>query len=87
MQYHGVILTMALPECFLLPHLNFDVCLLLSCALESSYLGRLSAIKVQLELELEKYFYHNASFLMQLIIIFILPHCAISIDSYTSINK
>ena len=32
---------------------NFDVCFLFCCALESSYLGRLSAIKVQLELELE----------------------------------
>ena len=43
---------MVLDPCYAPGYRNFDVCLLLSCALESSYLGRLSAIKVQLELEL-----------------------------------
>ena len=42
---------MVLDPCYAPGYRNFDVCFLLCCALESSYLGRLSAIKVQLELE------------------------------------
>ena len=42
---------MVLDPCYAPGYRNFDVCFLLSCALESSYLGRLSAIKVELELE------------------------------------
>ena len=42
---------MVLDPCYAPGYRNFDVCFLFCCALESSYLGRLSAIKVQLELE------------------------------------
>ena len=43
---------MVLDPCYAPGYRNFDVCFLFCCALKSSCLGRLSAIKVQLELEL-----------------------------------
>ena len=43
---------MVLDPSYLPGHRIFDDCFLFCCALESSCLGRLSAIKVQLELKL-----------------------------------
>ena len=46
------VISVVLDPCYVPGYRNFDVCFLgFFCALESSCLGRLSAIKVQLELE------------------------------------